>query len=137
MANGQQPLTAANIRYLLVIRELDTEQRGVRGSDIALRLGVTKPSVFTMTQNLRELGLVKKEKYGTVFLTELGQEKAARYAECYALVLRRMESALGCAGADYRNAAFELLADTPENGLPLQRTGEQADQAKIQQAAER
>ena len=49
MPHAQQALTAANIRYLLVIRELGVQQRGVRGSDIAQRLGVTRPSVFTMT----------------------------------------------------------------------------------------
>jgi Mn-dependent transcriptional regulator len=117
----EQALTAANIRYLLVIRELDAHQRGARGSDIAQQLGVTKPSVFAMTRNLRELGLIEKEKYGTVFLTERGRIKAERYAACYSLILERLERSLGCAGADYRNAACELLADTPEGDLPLLR----------------
>ena len=79
MTKEGQALTSANIRYLLVIRELDTQQHGVRGSDIAKQLGVTKPSVFAMTRNLLELGLVKKEKYGTIFLTELGQQKADQW----------------------------------------------------------
>ena len=118
MTNEGQALTAANIRYLLVIRELETKQRGARGSDIARRLGVTKPSVFAMTRNLLELGLVKKEKYGTIFLTELGQQKADQYADCYALLLRQIEGSLRCTGADYRNAACKLLADTPEGDLP-------------------
>lgn len=118
MTNEGQALTAANIRYLLVIRELDTKQHGVRGSDIAQRLGVTKPSVFTMIQSLQESGLVKKEKYGTVFLSKPGQEKAEWYAGCFTLVLRWMESALGCTATNYENAAFELLADTPESDLP-------------------
>ena len=119
MYNQQQVLTAANIRYLLVIRELEAVKRGVRGSDIARKLGVTKPSVFTMTQNLLALGLVEKEKYGTIFLTAFGRQTAQRYADCYILVLRRMENSLGCSGADYRNAACELLADTPQQELPL------------------
>lgn len=121
MSNEQQALTAANIRYLLVIRKLDTRQQGVRGTDIAKLLGVTKPSVFTMTQNLRQLGLVEKEKYGTVFLTPLGQKRAAQYADCYTLLVRRLESSFGRSVADYRNAACELLADTPEADLPLLR----------------
>ena len=121
MENQQQTLTAANIRYLLAIRELDAGQRGVRGSDIAQRLGVTKPSVFTMTRNLQGLGLVEKEKYGTISLTVSGRQKAERYTDCYALVLRQMERSLGCTGADCRKAACELLADTPEQDLPLLR----------------
>jgi Mn-dependent DtxR family transcriptional regulator len=118
MTKDGPALTAANIRYLLVIRELDAQQHGVRGSDIAKQLGVTKPSVFAMTRNLLELGLVKKEKYGTVFLTEPGQQKADQYADCYALLLRQMEGSLRCTGADCRNAACELLAEIPEGELP-------------------
>ena len=122
MTNEGQALTAANIRYLLVIRELDTQQHGVRGSDIAKLLGVTKPSVFAMTRNLLERGLVKKEKYGTVFLTELGRQKADQYADCYTLLLRQIEDTLRCAGSDCRNVVCELLADTPEGDLPKLRT---------------
>ena len=43
MTNRNPALTAANIRYLLVIRELDTEKRGARCIDVAKALGVTKP----------------------------------------------------------------------------------------------
>lgn len=118
MTKEGQALTAANIRYLLVIRELDTRRRGARGTDIARQLGVTKPSVFTMTRNLRELGLAEQEKYGAVCLTPLGRQRAEQYADCYALLLRRLEESLGCAGADYRSAVCELLADTPERELP-------------------
>lgn len=76
MTNGNPALTAANIRYLLVIRELDTEKRGARCIDVAKALGVTKPSVTTMIVTLRGFGLVTKEKYGTVHLTKIGREKA-------------------------------------------------------------
>ena len=119
MTKEEQTLTAANIRYLLVIRELETKQRGARGSDIARRIGVTKPSVFAMTRNLLELGLVEKEKYGTVFLTERGRRKADQYADCYERLLRQIEGSLRCAGADFRNAACELLADVPESDIPM------------------
>lgn len=122
MTNEQQGLTAANIRYLLVIRELGAEKRGVRGIDIARQLGVTKPSVFTMIRNLGELGLVEKKRYGTVFLTGFGRKKAEQYADCYPLLLRQLEETLGCPGADCRNAACELLANTPEQKLPLLQT---------------
>ncbi|BAL00989.1 hypothetical protein OBV_37900 [Oscillibacter valericigenes Sjm18-20] len=41
MTNQNSTLTAVNIRYLLVIRELDTEDKGVRGSDIVALLAET------------------------------------------------------------------------------------------------
>ena len=58
MTNQNPTLTAANIRYLLVIRELDAEKRGARCIDVAKILGVTKPSVTTMSilvLNLRKI----------------------------------------------------------------------------------
>ena len=119
MTKDGQALTAAGIRYLLAIRALDAERCGARSSDIARQLGVTRPSAFAMIRNLREIGLVEKEKYGTVFLTERGRQRAEQYADCYALVLRLMERFFGCSGADCRNAASALLADMPEGDLPL------------------
>ena len=66
MTKNGQALTAANIRYLLVILELDTEKQGVRGSDIAKQLGVTKPSVFAMSAPPKFFPL--KSKKGAVRL---------------------------------------------------------------------
>lgn len=117
MTNRNPTLTAANIRYLLVIRELDTEERGARCIDVARILGVTKPSVTTMISTLRGFGLVTKEKYGTVHLTQTGREKATWYAGCLELLLSQFENALGLTGIDYRNAVCTVLAELPEENL--------------------
>jgi len=117
MTNRNPALTAANIRYLLVIRELDTEKRGARCIDVAKALGVTKPSVTTMIVTLRSFGLVTKEKYGAVHLTELGREKAECYVPCLEFLLSQFENALGPSGANYRNAACTVLTELPEKNL--------------------
>ncbi len=117
MTNRNPTLTAINIRYLLVIRELDTEERGARCIDVAKILGVTKPSVTTMIGTLRGFGLVTKEKYGTVHLSEIGREKAAWYADCLELLVTQFENVLGPSGIDYRDAACTVLAQTPEENL--------------------
>lgn len=117
MTNGNPALTAANIRYLLVIRELDTEKRGARCIDVAKALGVTKPSVTTMIVTLRGFGLVTKEKYGTVHLTKIGREKAEWYAACLELLLSQFKNMLGSPGIDCRNAAYTVLAELPEENL--------------------
>lgn len=117
MTNRNPTLTAANIRYLLVIRELDTEERGARCSDVAKALGVTKPSVTTMIGTLRGFGLVTKARYGTVHLTNTGMEKAAWYTACLELLLSQFENLFGPTGVDYRNAACTVLAVLPEENL--------------------
>ena len=110
MSNREVTLTAANIRYLLALHELDSGEAGARSSDIAERLGVTKPSVHTMIKKFCEKGYVTKEKYGTVHLTALGKQLAERYAKQYALLYGRMERSLGLMPEDCRTAVCAVLA---------------------------
>ncbi|MDR1353521.1 MAG: metal-dependent transcriptional regulator [Treponema sp.] len=49
----------------------------VRVTDIASRLGVSKPSVLTALKTLEEQGLLEHERYRSVTLTERGKEAAA------------------------------------------------------------
>jgi DtxR family Mn-dependent transcriptional regulator len=49
----------------------------VRVTDIAARLGVSKPSVLTALKALEEQGLLEHERYRTVHLTEKGAAQAA------------------------------------------------------------
>ena len=85
MSDLQKNLTPSSIKYLLVLKELCTPEKGARCMDIAERLHVTKPSVHSMISNLCDAGLVERKKYGTVFLTPAGCEEAvadAWRAEC-------------------------------------------------------
>ena len=94
MAENKKPLTAANIKYLLAIQRLCTGQSGVRCTDLARRLNVAKPSVHAMVRSLSEQGLAAKERYGTIFLTEAGQQMAAQYAQCVEDLSSRLQTAL-------------------------------------------
>ncbi len=58
--------------YLEAIYELSSENQGVRLTDIAERMGVTKASANNAMAVLAEKGLVDKEKYQEVFLTPHG-----------------------------------------------------------------
>lgn len=57
MTNQNPTLTAVNIRYLLVIRELDTEDKGVRGSDIVALLAETSSAQCSRCAGTRLLEL--------------------------------------------------------------------------------
>ncbi|NCC61618.1 MAG: winged helix-turn-helix transcriptional regulator [Verrucomicrobiae bacterium] len=67
-----QTLSASSIRYLIALNALDKEC-GIRCVDIAEKLGLTKPSVHRMMETLCDRALVKKVKYGMLFLTVLVQ----------------------------------------------------------------
>jgi DtxR family Mn-dependent transcriptional regulator len=62
--------------YLEMVSFLSDEGE-VRVTDIASRLGVSKPSVLTALRVLEERGLLEHERYRTVSLTKEGAIQAA------------------------------------------------------------
>lgn len=62
--------------YLENIYLLD-EGKGVRSTDIARMMQVSKPSVNRALGTLAEMKLIRKERYAPVYLTEEGRQKAS------------------------------------------------------------
>ncbi|MDR0388297.1 MAG: metal-dependent transcriptional regulator [Treponema sp.] len=62
--------------YLEMISFLSDDGE-VRVTDIASRLGVSKPSVLTALKILESQGMLKHERYRSVTLTQKGIERAA------------------------------------------------------------
>lgn len=116
MANTGKDLTAANIRYLLALRDLDGDQRGVRCVSIAEALGVSKPSVHAMMDTLKKLSLVDKDRYGTVRFTPAGRELADQYESYFQTIYNHFSALLPCT-ADARSAAYALIAELPADCL--------------------
>ena len=73
-------LTGAQIRYLLVLERLNCPE-GIRVSDIAAVMKVSKPSVHNMMDTFMALGFVGKNPGGRVLMTEYGMQEARRYAQ--------------------------------------------------------
>lgn len=69
-------LTFTMENYLEAIYELSQDGKGVRLSDIAERLGVTKASSNSAMATLAERGLIINEKYREIYLTPSGREVA-------------------------------------------------------------
>lgn len=116
MANRKGSLTASNIRYLIAIRKLCDNGNGTRCVRIAEVLGVSKPSVHTMINSLKELDLVRKDRYGEVFFTEEGSRLANIYTEYYETVRRRIAEFIP--NNEAANAATcAVLAEVGQDGL--------------------
>lgn len=60
--------------YLEAIYIFSQKKPSVRITDIALSLGISKPSVNRAVNTLKNQGLVTHEPYGDVILTEKGRE---------------------------------------------------------------
>ena len=65
-------LTPAHLRYLLAIYEVSQTQLDICSRSIAEKLGVTKPSVVRILNLLMEQGMIVKEYYGKIYLTDRG-----------------------------------------------------------------
>ncbi len=63
--------------YLKAIYQLQADSDGrIRTSEIAEELGVTSPTVTSMIEKLEERGLIDREKYRGVWLTDEGETVA-------------------------------------------------------------
>jgi Mn-dependent DtxR family transcriptional regulator len=64
--------------YLEAVLELEQERGTVRLTDVAHKIGVTKPSVSRAMKILQSNGYIHQETYGTIELTAKGRLKASQ-----------------------------------------------------------
>ena len=65
-------LTPAHLRYLLAIYEVSQTHLDISSRSIAEKLGVTKPSVVRIMNLLMDRGMIVKEHYGKIYMTDRG-----------------------------------------------------------------
>jgi DtxR family Mn-dependent transcriptional regulator len=80
--------------YLEMVSFLSDEGE-VRVTDIASRLGVSKPSVLTALRTLETRGLLEHERYRSVTLTERGKEAAAEIRGRHDFLTSFLQNVLG------------------------------------------
>ena len=95
--------------YLETIYNLSQDNAHVRSTDVANALRVTKPSTHRAIASLTNKGLVNKEAYGTIMLTEQGRKLAQN-------VLKKHEAV--------RKLLIDVLNVSPQNA--------EADACKIE-----
>ena len=71
------------------------DEGGVRVTDIAARLGVSKPSVLTALKALEERGFLEHQRYRGVSLTELGSQRAAEIRDRHTFLTAFLRDILG------------------------------------------
>jgi DtxR family Mn-dependent transcriptional regulator len=80
----------------------------VRVTDIATRLGVSKPSVLTALKNLEEQGLIEHERYRTVTLTQRGALQAAEIRERHDFLTSFLRDTLGVSAETAEDDACKM-----------------------------
>ncbi len=69
-------LSSSLEEYLKTIYILETTEKQVRVTDIAKKIGISKPSVNKALNNLKDIKLIEYESYGDIVLTSQGIETA-------------------------------------------------------------
>ena len=86
--------------YVELIGDLQATQGEARAADLARRLGVSHATVHNMLRRLADQGLITKEPYRSIFLTEKGAALANAARQRHDIVL----SFLRAAGVSERTA---------------------------------
>lgn len=88
-------LSSSQEDYLKEIYLLDLQGKEVRITDIALKLGISKPSVNKAVNLLKQLGYIAHEHYGSIELTPEGREIGKEIAENYRISAKFFSDVLG------------------------------------------
>lgn len=72
--------------YLKTIYILKNQNKVIRVTDIANKMKCTKPSVNKAINNLKINGLINYEAYGTIEITNSGEDLARKILEAYDIV---------------------------------------------------
>lgn len=72
--------------YLKTMYVLKKQNGNIRVTDIANKMQCTKPSVNKALNNLKEEKLINYETYGTIELTEKGEDLAKKILEVYDII---------------------------------------------------
>ena len=79
-------ISKSSEEYLKTMYILKQQNGNIRVTDIAKKMNCIKPSVNKAIYNLKDSGLVNYESYGTIELTEKGEDLAKKILEAYDIV---------------------------------------------------
>ena len=94
--------------YLETIYLLEKDHGHAHTVDVAKRLNVSKPSVTKAVNNLKEEGLVNKEAYGTINLTDKGKVISKRIYSKHKLITEYLYSSLGLSKSEAEKNACKM-----------------------------
>ncbi len=80
--------------YLETVYVLESNHGHAHGVDIAKKLGVSKPSVSKAMNYLKAKGLINKETYGTITLTDKGKKMSEQIYSTHQLITLFLEHSL-------------------------------------------
>lgn len=110
--------TCTHLRYLLTIYTLSQKTPNVGAAAVARALQVSCPSVTRMLGVLAQRGLLERERYGKIHLTDQGMVLARTFSQKVTLVETRLpRMGLALTEEELYQAACLLAAALPDHVL--------------------
>ena len=94
--------------YLETIYILENSHGHAHGVDVAKQLGVSKASVSKATKKLIEKGMINKETYGSITLTQKGRELSEKIYYNHQLISLYLEHSLGLSATEAAENACKM-----------------------------
>lgn len=88
-------MTAAELRYLIAIDDLYDGKNGVKLTDIASKVCVSKVSVYRAVERLEKSGYVERNDKNKVILREYGKNQLSDYMEIIDFIRIHLEKQCG------------------------------------------
>ncbi|MDN0033004.1 MarR family transcriptional regulator [Oscillibacter valericigenes] len=115
-------LSSSHLKYLLTIYELSKTTLDVGAAEVARAMKVSKPSVTRMLGILMERGLLVRERYGKIYLTDKGILLARDFGSRVALLKARIPAlGLPLTEEELLESAYLLASELPEHVFAPQR----------------
>ena len=96
-------ISKASEEYLKTMYVLKKQNGNIRVTDIANKMNCTKPSVNKAIYNLKDNGFVNYESYGTIELTQEGEDLAKKILEAYDIVYLFLKEVLNLEAEEAQN----------------------------------
>ena len=101
-------ISKSSEEYLKTMYILKQQNGNVRVTDIAQKMNCTKPSVNKAIYNLKDEGLLNYESYGTIELTDSGENLAKKILEAYDIVYVFLKDVLNLEEDDAKKEAERI-----------------------------
>lgn len=101
-------ITKSLEEYLKTMYVLKNQNGNIRVTDIANKMNCSKPSVNKALNNLKEEKLINYETYGTIELTEEGENLAKKILEAYDIVYVFLNEVLNLKGEQAKKEAEKI-----------------------------
>ena len=103
--------------YLKTMYVLKKQNGNIRVTDVAKKMNCTKPSVNKAIYNLKDNGLLNYESYGTIELTEEGENLAKKILEAYDIVYLFLKDVLNLEDEEAKKEAEKIKTTIEETEI--------------------